>query len=45
MQALSAGIDSKAQGLGSILELLEGGIGGEGVAYVLCALRSHLLEL
>ena len=38
-QALSAGIDSKAVGSSErILELLEGGVGGDGVGHVLCPL-------
>ena len=32
------GIDSKAGGMVRILELLEGGVGGDGVGHVLCAL-------
>ena len=37
MQALSEGIDSKAVGCRErILELLEGGVGGDGVGHVLC---------
>ena len=38
-QALSEGIDSKAVGCRErILELLEGGVGGDGVSHVLCPL-------
>ena len=38
-QARSGGIDSKAVGCSErILELLEGGVGGDGVGHVLCPL-------
>ena len=31
--------------MGSILELLEGGVGGDGVGHVLCPLWSELVDL
>ena len=49
---LSKGPDSKVEGcackaMGAtrILELLEGGVGGDGVGHVLCPLYSELVEL
>ena len=43
MQLLE-GIDSKAVGCSErILELLEGGVGGDGVGHVLCPLCSELV--
>ena len=41
----SRGIDSKARGVGRILELLEGGVGGDDVRHDLCALVSNILAL
>ena len=41
---LSKGIDSKAVGCSErILELLEGGVGGDGVGHVLCPLWLELV--
>ena len=44
--AMSRGIDSKAVGCRErILELLEGGVGGDDVRHDLCALVSNILAL